>query len=67
MLLFAGLFLVVGLSTLDFFGIALFICLFATGCCYYLIRWLYFRGKGIDIVQEARAFTDMTISELEAE
>jgi len=66
-LLFSVLFLVVGLSTLDFFGIALFTCLFAVGCCYYLLRWLYFKGKGIDIVQEAKAFTDMTISELEAE
>ncbi|MDX9803949.1 MAG: APC family permease [Dehalococcoidales bacterium] len=66
MIIFALLFLVVGLSTLDVFGITLFTGLFAGGCCYYWLRWVYFKRKGIDIIKEAREFSAMTVSELES-
>ena len=67
MMVFAGLFIIVGLSTLDLFGILLFFGLFAAGCCYYLLRWLYFKRRGVNIIEEAKEFSAMTIAELEAE
>jgi hypothetical protein len=67
MLLLAGLFLIVGLSTLTFGGLALFFGLFAAGCLYYYLRWRYLKNHGIDIVALARDFNSLTVSELDVE
>jgi len=67
MLLLAGIFLVVGLSTLTVGGLALFFGLFAAGCVYYYLRWRYLKHRGIDIIAMARDFNSFTVSELDAE
>lgn len=67
MLLFASLFLAVGLSTLTWTGLALFWGLFAIGCLYYYFRWLYLRRRGVDIVKDANNFNAMTTEELDAD
>lgn len=67
MFIFAGIFLVVGLSTLTWSGLALFWGLFAAGSLYYYLRWLYLKKRGVDIVKDARNFNSLTSSELDVE
>lgn len=67
MALFALLFLVIGMTATPWTGLALFWGLFAAGCLYYYLRWLYLRRRGVDIIKEAKKFTAMTAEELEVE
>jgi APA family basic amino acid/polyamine antiporter len=67
MLLFAGIFLFIGLSTLTWTGLSLFFGLFAVGCIYYCLRRWYLKRRGVDISQEARRFNTMTATEIDAD
>lgn len=67
MLIFASLFLIIGMTTLTWMGLALFWGLFAAGCLYYYFRWLYLRRRGVDIVKNASNFIAMTTEELEVD
>lgn len=67
MLLFALLFMVVGLTTMTVFQLVLFVGLFAVGCLYYYLRWLYMKKNGINIVAEARDLRPITVAELDAD
>ncbi|MDH5695454.1 MAG: APC family permease [Dehalococcoidia bacterium] len=67
MIFFAGLFFVIGMTTLSWTGLGLFWGLFAAGCLYYYFRWLYLRRRGIDIVTDAKKFIVMTAEELEVD
>lgn len=67
MALFALLFLVIGMTATSWTGLVIFWGLFAAGCLYYYLRWLYLRRRGVDIIREAKNFTAMTAEELEVE
>jgi hypothetical protein len=59
--------MVVGLTTMTAFQLVLFVGLFAVGCLYYYLRWLYMKKNGINIVAEARDLRPITVAELDAD
>ncbi len=65
MLFFASLFLVIGMTAVDWSGLLMFWGLFTAGCLYYFLRWRYMLRAGVDIVAEAKKFDSLTVAELE--